>query len=238
MNPKIIHIDPAVLEQIESLHGAELRFQAYQAASNDLTNEYHKLRHEFVANPCQATQSAFEIHCASAPARAGLLNDIRLGVFEPGKIYKQALTELLAEPLRREVSRLQDELAASIDEDEAQAAIYDSGEFESGKTKALTEFVEIATEVWKLVKSSAATASVITKLGYPVGDILARSSASIAAHRSNAELVARMNGTLGLPKAPDARLGLRRKLGMEHSEEAVTASAKPRKKLEVEMLAH
>jgi hypothetical protein len=238
MNPKIVNIPADILEQIESLHFAELRFQAYQAASNDLTDEYRKLRHAFVANPCPATQSAFETHCASAPARAGLLNDIRLGIFEPGKIHKQALTEILTESLRREISRLQDELAASIDDDESQAAIYDSAEFESGKTKALSEFVEIATEVWKLVKNSAATASVITKLGYPVGDIPARSSASIAAHRSNAELVARMNGTLGLPKAPDARMGLRRKLGMEHSEEAVTASAKPRKKLEVEMLAH
>lgn len=236
MNPKIVDIAADLLEQIESLHFAERRFQAYQSASNDLTDEYNKLRHEFVFNPCPATQSAFEIHCASAPARAGLLNDIRLGIFEPGKIHKQALTEILAEPLRREVSRLQDELAASIDDDESQAAIYDSAEFESGKTKALSEFVEISTEVWKLVKNSAATASVITKLGYPVGEIPARSSASIAAHRSNAELVARMNGKLGLPKAPDARLGLRKKLGLNHSEEPVTATVKPRKKLEVECL--
>lgn len=238
MNPKIVNISADLLEAIESLHFAELRFQAYQAASSDLTNEYNKLRHEFVFNPCPATQSAFEIHCASAPARAGLLNDIRLGIFEPGKIYKQALTEILAEPLRREISRLQDELAASIDDDEAQAAIYDSGEFASGKTKALSEFVEIATEVWKLVKSSAATASVVTKLGYPIGDIPARSSASIAAHRSNAELVARMNGTLGLPKAPDARMGLRRKLGMEaDTDGTVTASKPKREKLAVECLA-
>jgi hypothetical protein len=158
-HPQIVNLAPALLKQAEGIHLAENRFFEYLEASKDLENQYIELRHNFISNPSAETQSAFEVFCASRTARTGLLEDIRIGRFNAAKIYQSQLSEIMRDPLRREISRLQELHAASVLEDETLAADLGSEDFASGKTRLFADYIELSTSVWNDLRNSCISPS-------------------------------------------------------------------------------
>ena len=241
---QIIHIDPAVLEQCRQIHANEVKFDEYLAAGQNIENRRWQLVEAFTLNPSEANQKELEDFVNSMPTRQSIARQIAGGQFTPSKLRSRQLAAVLQEFLRIEISKLEDQLRESIANDAEAAAEFGVDDVESARTRSLDERIQIATRYWESIRrGEASAAKTISRLGYPCGNLAASADEALAAHRREAGSGSshlRHSLSLAEPVAPSARMGLRDlKLGLEApADGTVTATIKPRKKLEVEMLAH
>lgn len=238
---QIIHIDPAVLEQCRQIHANEVKFDSYLAAGQNIVARRWELVEKFTLNPSDENQAELESFMASLPTRQSIMADVAGGRFTPAKLRSRQLAAVLQEPLRIQLSKLEDQLRESIANDAEAAAEFGTDDMESARTRSLDERIQIATRYWESLKrGEAQAAKTLSRLGYDCGDLPASADEAIAAHRREAGLGSshlRHSLSLADPVTPSARMGLRQRLGMEHSEEPVTASKPKREKLAVECLA-
>lgn len=243
MNP-IIHIPEAILGQCRQIHANEIKFGDYLAAGQNIVARRWELIEKFTLNPSGENQAELESFMASLPTRQGIMADVASGRFTPSKLRSRQLAAVLQEPVRQEISKLEDLLRESIANDTEAAAEFGTDDMQSAKTRSLDERISIARRYWESLKrGEAQAAKTLSRLGYYCGDLAASADEAIAAHRREAGSGSshlRHSLSLADPVTPSARMGLRDlKLGLEApADGTVTASAKPRKKLEVEMLAH
>ena len=239
---QIIHIDPAVLEACRQIHANEIKFDSYLAAGQNIVARRWELVEKFTLNPSDENQAELENFMASLPNRQGIMADVASGRFTPSKLRGRQLAAVLQEPLRIETSKLEDQLRESIANDAEAAAEFGVDDVESARTRSLDERVQIATRYWEALKrGEAQAAKTLSRLGYPCGNLAASADEALAAHRREAGSGSshlRHSLSLADPVAPSARMGLRDlKLGLEApADGTVTATIKPRKKLEVECL--
>lgn len=238
---QIIHIPEATLEACRSIHAAEVKFDAYLAAGQDIVSKRWLLVEKFALDPSAENQAELENFVNGLPTRQSIAQNIAGGQFSPSKLRSRQLATVLQEPLRIEVSKLEDQLRDSIANDAEAAAEFGTENIESARTRSLDERISIATRYWESIRrGEAQAAKTLSRLGYACGELPATADEAIAAHRREAGLGSshlRHSLSLADPVAPSARMGLRQKLGMDHSEEPVTASKPKREKLAVECLA-
>ena len=241
---QIIHIDPAVLKQCRAIHSAEVKFDAYLAAGQNIENRRWELVEAFALNPSEANQKELEDFVNSMPTRQSIARQIAGGQFTPSKLRGRQLAAVLQEPLRQEISKLENQLRESIKDDAEAAAEFGTDDMESARTRSIDERIQIATRYWESLKrGEAQAAKTLSRLGYPCGDLAASADEAIAAHRREAgSSSSHLRHSLSLtdPVTPAARMGLRDlKLGLEApADGTVTASKPKREKLAVELLAH
>jgi hypothetical protein len=214
MNP-IIPLPAPVVEACRKLHANEEAFQAFLSEGQiNIEARRWELVEAIVLDASDANKAALASFLQALPSRQSISADVVAGRLNPRRIHGRALAEVLEEPLRKEISKLEDQLRQSLQNDADAAEEFGTESLESAKTRGLSERIAIATRYWNTVRNhEGCAATVISRLGFAIGHLPATADQSLKAYRdSQAATSHHLRQLLAVDQAPTPSEAMRKEL--------------------------